>query len=392
MSPARIPAGGRVSGNDASSGGPPPVVFGCWVRASLVSDPGGARQWRRRLPWRGLPRPPSTPGPDPICPTPGGACDEVRGGTSRIPHKERNQLQQHETQDEPHEWRNRKRDEDLLSLVPVDLVENRLSSDKRVRHCDADDRADVGVRRRVRDAQPPGAEVPPEGCHDECQEECDLLDCVDARDHFIGQQVHQSEGHRSATRQDAQEIHDRGEGHGWTRLHRVGIDHRRDSVGRVVESIHGLLKHDQEEDSTRMTAETAGSPARNSIAFLFGPRRRSPEGSSSRRCSSTATCLFRTRSGKAILQQRRYQAFELVTSSTHHAEGFGVTVVASDCQLRVRRWVAVTGAVKGGQPGIPEDLRSSGDGAVFPRRCWHRSACLRFSRGLSWASVMDASA
>ena len=30
--------------------------------------------------------------------------------------------------------------------------------------------------------------------------------------------------------------------------HGVGIDHRRDSVGRVVESVHGLLEHDQEED------------------------------------------------------------------------------------------------------------------------------------------------
>ena len=163
-------------------------------------------------------------------------------------HKERNHFQQDEPEDETHDGRDRKGDEDLLSLVPVDLLENGLSSDKGVRHRDADDRADVGVRGRVRHAYPPRAEVPPEGRHDQRQEERDLFDGVDACDHFIGQQVHQPEGHRGAARQDAEEIHERGESHRRPRLHGVGIDHRRDSVGGVVESVHGLLKHDQDED------------------------------------------------------------------------------------------------------------------------------------------------
>ena len=41
-------------------------------------------------------------------------------------HKERNQFQQDKTEDETHDRRDRKGDEDLLSLVPVDLFENRL--------------------------------------------------------------------------------------------------------------------------------------------------------------------------------------------------------------------------------------------------------------------------
>ena len=165
-----------------------------------------------------------------------------------ILHKERHQFQQGDTEEEPDDRRHRKRNEDLLSLVPVDRLDNRLSPHEGVRDPHSDDRADVGVRRRVRHAQPPGAEVPPEGRDDQRQEERDLIDAVDAGDYFIGQQVHQPERHRSATRQDAEEIHERGERHGGPRLHGVGIDHRRDCVGRVVESVHGLLEHDQEED------------------------------------------------------------------------------------------------------------------------------------------------
>ena len=192
-----------------------------------------------------------------------------------ILHEERNQFQQEEPEDEAHDRRDRKRDEDFLSLVPVDLLENRLSSHERVRHRDADDRADVGVRGRVRHAQPPGAEVPPEGRHDERQEERDLIDGVDARDHFIGQQVHQPEGHRRAARQDTEEIHHCGERHRWPRLHRVGIDHRRDSVGGVMKSVDGLLEHDQDEDQYQNGGgydRQTGEQLHHACSFTFALR------------------------------------------------------------------------------------------------------------------------
>jgi hypothetical protein len=99
----------RVSGNDARR---PPTGSG----SRMLGAPFGllwlekARRWRRRLPGGSPPR--STPGPDPTCPSPGGACGGARAIHRGILLK-RNQFQQDETEYEPHDWRDRKRDEDL---------------------------------------------------------------------------------------------------------------------------------------------------------------------------------------------------------------------------------------------------------------------------------------
>jgi len=50
-----------------------------------------------------------------------------------ILHKERHQFQQGDTEEEPDDRRHRKRNEDLLSLVPVDRLDNRLSLHEGVR-------------------------------------------------------------------------------------------------------------------------------------------------------------------------------------------------------------------------------------------------------------------
>ena len=114
--------------------------------------------------------------------------------------------QQQRGEDEADQRRQQQRIADLGRLRPVDAAGAVAAVHQRVGDADADDRADQRVRRRGRQAQPPGAEVPDDGGDQQREHHREAGAGADLQDQLDRQQRDDAEGHRAAGHQHAEEI------------------------------------------------------------------------------------------------------------------------------------------------------------------------------------------
>ena len=142
--------------------------------------------------------------------------------------------------DEAHQRRQQQRVADLDRLRPVDAARAVAAVHQRVGHAHADDRADQRVRRRGRQAQRPGAQVPHDGGDQQREHHREAGARADLQDQLHRQQRDDAEGHRAARDEHAQEVEQARPHHRDLRRQRVGVDHRGHRVGGVVEAVDEL--------------------------------------------------------------------------------------------------------------------------------------------------------
>ncbi len=87
-------------------------------------------------------------------------------------------------------------------------------SHQRVADRDSDQGSDQAVGTGVRQAKPPGTDVPEQRCEKKRDQHGDRRAPIRRRQHLRGQQFHQRVGHGDAARHDAHEIQDARENHG----------------------------------------------------------------------------------------------------------------------------------------------------------------------------------
>src|SRR6516162_775463 len=102
------------------------------------------------------------------------------------------------------------------------------------------DRADHRVGARSRQAEPPGAEVPDDRRDQQREDHGKTGAAADLKNKLDRKQRYDSERHRAAGKSDAEKIEEAGPQHGGFRRQRMGVDHRRHGIGRIVKAVHEL--------------------------------------------------------------------------------------------------------------------------------------------------------
>ena len=139
--------------------------------------------------------------------------------------------------DETDHRRDQQRHGRVLHLAPVDAVAERVAGAVGIHQADADDRADQGVRARGRQAQIPGAEIPDDRREQQGEDHGEPGPGADIDDQFDRQQGDDAEGHRPGRGQHADEVPAARPDDGDDGPQRMGVDHRRHGVGRIVKTV-----------------------------------------------------------------------------------------------------------------------------------------------------------
>jgi hypothetical protein len=86
----------------------------------------------------------------------------------------------------------------------------------------------------------PGPKIPDDGGKQQ-REHHEQPSCLsDADEQVDREQVHNAEGNRHASKQDSEKVHEAGPNHGFPRLQRSCVDHRRDGIRGVVKAVNKL--------------------------------------------------------------------------------------------------------------------------------------------------------
>jgi hypothetical protein len=113
-----------------------------------------------------------------------------------------------------------------------------------------DHRADQGVRRRVRQAEGPGAEIPDDRGDQQREDHRVAGAGPDLEHEFDRQQRDDAVGDRPRGDHHAEEVEQARPHHRHRRRQAVGVDHGRDRVGGVVEAVHELeAQRDQQREA-----------------------------------------------------------------------------------------------------------------------------------------------
>ncbi len=184
-----------------------------------------------------------------------------RGIQRRIADDELQHQQQDRRHAEAEQRREQQRVADLGRLAPVDARGAVAAAHQRIGDADADDRADQRVRRGRRQAEIPGAEVPDDGRNQQREHHGEAGAASDLQDQFHRQQRDDAEGDRAGREQHAEEIEEARPHHGEFRRQRMGVDHGRDRVGGVVETVDEFeAERDQERHEQQDVGQEGGDP------------------------------------------------------------------------------------------------------------------------------------
>jgi hypothetical protein len=104
-----------------------------------------------------------------------------------------------------------------------------------------------GMRTRIRNSQPPGADVPEQGTGENRDEHACGQAAVGWRQDRWRNDFDERVSHGDAPGNDANEIHDSGQNHCNMRTQDVGVDHGCDGVRGVVKSVGEFKDQDQHE-------------------------------------------------------------------------------------------------------------------------------------------------
>ena len=154
-------------------------------------------------------------------------------------HKFQHQQQQRGSE-KTEQRREQERVADLRRLAPVDARSAVLPVHQRVRDADPDDRTDERVRARCGQAEIPGAEIPDDRREQQREDHGEARAGADLQYQLDRQQRNDAERNRTAREDNSEEIEKTGPDHRNRRGHRMGIDHRGDGVGRVMETVDEL--------------------------------------------------------------------------------------------------------------------------------------------------------
>ena len=155
--------------------------------------------------------------------------------------------------------REQQRITDLGGLRPVHAAGAIAAMHQGIGHADANDRTDQRVRRRRRQAQPPGAEVPQNRGDQQGENHREPGGRTDLQNQLHRQQGDDAERHRAAGQQHPQEVEEPGPGHREIRRHRVGVNHRGHRVGGVVETVDELkAQRDQQRHAQQQKRRPGG--------------------------------------------------------------------------------------------------------------------------------------
>ncbi len=156
-------------------------------------------------------------------------------------HHELHRQQQRARQHEADQRREQQRLGDLDRLAPVH-ARGRLPGGRHqlVRQPHAHDRADQRMRRAVRDAERPGAQVPDDRRDQQREDHRIARAAADLQDQLHRQQADDRIRNRPGRRQHAEEVERPRPHHRDQRRQAVGVDHGGDRVGRVMEPVDEL--------------------------------------------------------------------------------------------------------------------------------------------------------
>ncbi len=125
---------------------------------------------------------------------------------------------------------------------------------QRIRDADPDDRTDEGVRARCGQAEIPGTEIPNDRREQQREDHGEARTGADLQYQLDRQQRDDAERNSAAGDDDSEEIETTRPDHRNWRRHRMGIDHRGDGVGRVMEAVDELeperdqQRHEQQKE------------------------------------------------------------------------------------------------------------------------------------------------
>ena len=158
----------------------------------------------------------------------------------RVPGQQLEQKKHQPRRDKPHQGRDAQRRNHLLHLFPIQARRSRLPDHHLVRQPHAQDRTDHGMRTGHRQPAVPGRQVPQDRRHQQGKDHREARTVVALQNQLHWQQRDDRPSHRARAQQYAHKVQDSGINHSNMRLQRVGIDHRRHRIRRIVKPVHKL--------------------------------------------------------------------------------------------------------------------------------------------------------